>query len=173
MATLGLTEFVLDAFMVKLKAGLTSRIAAVNAGTGDDDVQLGTPLMEDYYLGGVAAIPSGRCPAIIVTDGGTGDGGGFTQEGPHGLIYTLEVIVFFLDEDSDRQRLARKLLRLERAIIETMWDDEPKEYVVAADGHHVKLAPLSIQPGPVFDPREEGQPYRQWRSITFDAEKFE
>lgn len=168
-----LTEPVLDAAIAKLKAGMAARIGAINAATGDDDVQVGTPLEQDYYLGGVAAIPGGRCPAIIVTDGGSGENGGFQEEGAHSLTYLLELVVFILDEDSDRGRLARKLLRLERAVIEVLWDDDPREFLVISDTDRPYITPQRIQPGPVFDPEREGQPYRQWRAVVFEVRKYE
>jgi hypothetical protein len=170
--SLSLSEPVLDAIIFKLKNGVAARIAAINAET-TDNVTLGVPLDDDFYLGGAANIPGGRTPAFIITDGGSAESGGFTEEGPHSLVLTLSVIVFMLDEDSDRQRLARRLLRLERAVIETLWDDPPLERVIINDSDQPYISPVRVQPGPVFNPEVEGEPYRQWRAVVFTVLKHE
>lgn len=169
---LSLTEPVLDAVIAKLKLALPSRIAAINAET-TDTVVLGVPQEPDFYVGGAANIPGGRTPAFIITDGGAAESGSFSQEGPHSLVYTLSVIVFMLDEDSERQRLARKLLRLERAVIEALWDDPPSERVVISETDQPYITPVRVQPGPVFNPETEGEPYRQWRAVVFEVLKHE
>jgi hypothetical protein len=166
-----LTEDVLDAAVVKLKAGLTARIAAIN-NDKLDGITLGTPLEQDFYLGGAANVPSGRTPAYIITDGGTGESGGFSEEGAHELRYNFQLVVFMLDEDLDRQRLARRLLRLERAVIETLWDDVPEEQLVCANGTHPHLWPARLQPGPVFNPETNGEPFRQWRACVFEVQTY-
>lgn len=166
-----LTEDVLDAAVLKLKAGLTARIATIN-NDKVDGIEVGTPRDDDFYLGGAANVPSGRTPAYIVTDGGTGEQGGFSEEGAHELRYNFMAVVFMLDEDVDRQRLARRLLRLERAVIETIWDDDPSEMLQLPSGAVVHIWPSRIQPGPVFNPEDEGQPFRQWRAVVFEAQTY-
>jgi hypothetical protein len=170
---LRLTEYVLDAVIAKLKTGMTARIATINNDSGNVQAVVGTPLDQDFYLGGASSIPSGRYPAIIVTDGGGNEGATFEEEGPHHLNLMLEVVVFILDEDSDRQRLARKLLRLEKAVVEVLWDDEPKERIIITNDDQPYLRPARIQPGPVFNPEQDGEPYRQWRAVVFAVHKYE
>lgn len=170
-----LTEDCLLALIRKLKgapgSGLTARIAAINTAKADD-ITLGTPLENDFYLGGAVNIPSGRCPAYIVTDGGMGEAGMFTEEGAHGLRYNFMAVVFMIDEDVDRQRLALRLLRLERAVIESLWDDDPKEQLVLDNGRQPHIWPRMNRPGPVFDPEEQGQPFRQARAVVFEIQTY-
>lgn len=175
MATLQLSERVIDAAITKLKAGLAARITTINAEFADT-ITLGTPSSDDIYFAGVEAVPSGRTPAIIVTDGGTGDNGRFAEEGPHSLQVDLQLVVFMLDEDSLREHLARRLLRLERAVIETLWDDDPKEAIAVTVNAQTNLAfihPARAVPGPVFNPEDDRSMLRQFRIVVFDVIKFE
>lgn len=166
-----LTEDCLDAIVTKLKAGLAARIGAINTEKADG-ILVGTPLENDFYLGGAANIPSGRTPAYVVTDGGSAEQGGFSEEGAHGLNYNFMVIVLMFDEAVDRQVLARRLLRLERAVIETIWDDDPAEQLVLPSGRQPHIWPSRIQPGQLFNPEEEGQPFRSWRAVVFEVQTY-
>ena len=62
--------------------------------------------------------------------------------------------------------------RLERAVIETIWDDDPAEKLLppASDAY---IRPSRLQPGPVFNPENDLSLYRQWRAIVFSVTKFE
>lgn len=166
MANLKLAEPILDAVVAKLQAGVGARIAAINA-LDTRGIIVKTPENGDYYVGGAGGgIP--RAPAIIVTD--SPSDGEAEAEGPHSFIWQGEISVFVVDEDTDRQVLGRKLMRLARAAAETLWDDNPKE-ALAGSAYH--LAFVREEPGPVAQPEDETQYWRSWRYVTFRCWQLE
>jgi hypothetical protein len=172
-AQLQLSEPVIDAALLKLRTGMASRLQAINTQFADN-MPLWIPSDSDFYFAGVA--DSAPIPLVVVTDGGTGDQGRFAEEGPHSLAIQLQLVVLVCDQDADRQRLARKLLRLERAVTEVLYDDEPKEQlVVTVDGvtNYPYIRPARLVPGPVFNPEDDSSMFRQWRIVVFDVLKYE
>lgn len=173
MADLGLGEPIVDAVIAKLQAGVPARIATINA-ADTNGVTVTAPSDDDYYFGGADQIP--RAPAYIVTEGRPADGALYENEGPHSFIYADTIVVAVYDEDVDRQHLARKLLRHKRAIIEAVWDDDPKERLADANGNSVAfhIAPITHEPGPVLDPEDTGsQTWRGYHAVVFTTRKAE
>lgn len=179
MASLQLTELLIEAALHKLKQGLPARIATINAEAGPasahTEVTISVPSDDDYYPFGSDQIP--RCPAIVVTEGS--DGAEFTGEGPHSLSVQQQIHVAVIDEDPQRQRLGYKLLRLRRAVIETMWDDDPKEQLPNPEGGAAAAYHLQVErviPGRVFDVRDDetaASLYRQMSHVLFRAWRVE
>jgi hypothetical protein len=170
---LSLTEPLIDAAIAKLRQNVPARIAAIN-GEYADAVVARPPQDGDYYFGGMSDLA--RAPAVIVTDGGTGDQDVTAEEGPHSLGASFDLLCFLVEEDTDRQRLARRLLRLERAVIESLWDSDPREQlVVVRQGveRRVYIRPVRLVPGPVFEPAQGSSMYRQWRAVVFRALSYD
>lgn len=156
-------ELVVDAAVAKLKAGLSSRISAINSEKADGII-VAIPNGEDYYVGGVTLLA--RAPAIIVTVGEAIHAG----EGAHSLITDYELIVFVVDEDADRQALTRKLWRLSRAVTEVLWDDAPQEALI---GSAYMLRPDREEPGPTERIDDDQAMFRSGRSVVFTATQSE
>jgi len=170
MASLQLEEYVIAAAKAKLEAGLAARVAAINAEHADD-AQITTPTVYEY---GVSLEPSG--PLVIVTDGGTPEGGTFTEEGAHSLVYEFQLVVTVKDDDADRDRLGRKLLRYERAVIETLWDDDPKEALtvtVAGNTNLPYIKPFRVVAGPTFNAQDSTSLLSSFRLVVFTVTKRE
>lgn len=165
MATLNLGEPVLDAVIAKLAAGLEARVAAINAKTSDDWTI--TPVQPHaIYFGGVDAIP--QAPALIVFQ--LPSDGEHEAEGPHSFVWLSDVGVAVVEEDYDRQRLARKLMRQIKAVVEVLWDDEPREAL--ADGaFHLQF--IRDDPGPVQTPEHEGMSWRAMHVAVFRVRSHE
>jgi hypothetical protein len=132
---LALHEVIISAAIAKLSAGLPSRIAAINTEAGPAsgrwEVQLNVPSESDVFPFGIDGDPS-RFPAYIVGHGVSGDE--FAEEGPHSLGMSMSLAVAVIESDADRQRLGWKLTRQQRAILEVLWDDEPKERLANPNG---------------------------------------
>jgi len=166
MATLALGEAVIDAMIAKLANGLETRVAAINAAAGDGGLVV-TPVGRDaMYFGGVTEIPS--APAAIVFQ--LPSDGEHEAEGPHSFVWLAEFGVAVVEEDYDRQRLARKLMRQIKAVVEVLWDDEPKESL--ADGaFHLQF--IRDDPGPVQEPAQEGSFWRAMHVAIFRVRSHE
>lgn len=165
MATLKLGEPVIDAIIAKLKLGMPGRVAAINAAAADD-VTVTPPSDDDYYPYGASLIP--RCPAVIVSQMPTD--GEHEAEGPHSFIWVADFVVVVVDEDSDRARLGRKLHRLVRAAVETLWDDEPKERL-AGSAFHIKFT--RDNPGVVSEPDNTESTWRATHYAYFQIRQEE
>lgn len=164
MAVLKLDEGVIDAAIAKLKLGMEARVAAINTEIADD-VTITPPSADDYHAFGFGGLS--RAPAIVVTPRPTE--GEAEAEGPHSFIYVCEFRVVIFDQDTDRQRLGRKLLRLGRAATACLWDDDPKE---ALDGvFHIKF--IRTDPGPVFEPDDDSSFWRSMYGVDFRAWQLE
>ena len=168
MGALRLGEYALDAAIAKLKVGMPARCAAINA-EFSDEILVQPPSEDDYYLGGVTELP--RAPAVIVTEGEAT----IEYEGTHSFMYSLSLVLFVVEQDSDRQRLARKLLRQQRAVIETLWDDPPQEALEhpLTNRRVLNLRPDRILPGRVFEPEDEGAFWRASSVVVFTATQAE
>lgn len=165
MATLTLGEAAIDAILAKLEAGLEARVAAINAQSSDDWTI--TPVARgDMYFGGVSALP--KAPGLIVFQLPTD--GEHEAEGPHSFVWLADFGVAVIEEDYDRQRLARKLMRQVKAVVEVLWDDEPREAL--ADGlFHLKF--VRDDPGPVQEPAQEGSFWRAMHVAIFRVRSHE
>ena len=166
MATLGLGEVVIDGIVAKLKAGIGARITAINT-EKNDGITCVAPGTTDYYIGGATLIP--RAPAIIVAQAPTD--GEHEAEGAHSFVWVADFLVAIIDEDHDRGTLARRLLRQARAVVEVVWDDDPKEALASGAAHHLKF--VRDDPGPVQDPADDQSAWRQMHLVMFRAERFE
>lgn len=165
MIELKLREPIIDAVIAKLKAGYATRVATINA-ADTQGITLGVPGTADYYYGRGRTIA--RVPALIVTGL---PGSQFTEEGAHSFNYQTLVAVFAVDEDADTEKLARKLDRHERAIIETLWDDAPQEALTSSA---YTFRPQEDSLSPVFEPRDgDPAPYRSWIGVVFEASQSE
>lgn len=159
MANLKLGEQLVELVVAKLKAGMAARITTINADAtlqayARGDFQLDTPKASSYYTSGLSTIP--EAPAIIVAEAPAE----FGEEGPHSFLTRTQIAVWILEQDPDRQRLGKKLQRQSRAVMETLWDDDPKEALVSG-GWAFRIFPTRTQPGRVFEPTEEDS----WRAL--------
>jgi hypothetical protein len=168
-----LEEPVIDAAIAKLRQGLSSRLTAINTEFADG-IPLPVPASESVFPFGVP--DASVVPLIVVTDGGTGEST-FQEEGPHGLTANYALVVMVCDQDANREWLGRKLLRLERACLEVLYDDPPAEQLVIErpDGTitYPYIKPVRTVPGPVFNPENDETMFRQWRIVLFDVLKSE
>lgn len=165
-------EAIVDAMVVKLRNNMLERIATINLEM-DDDVQVVAPDDGRYFTAARRLIGPGG-PAILVMDGPmTVVRGG---EGPHSLLTEYLIAVWVMDEDQDEERLARRMQRLTRAVIESLWDAAPQEMLTDSDGRQVaySLKPHSTVPGDQFDPqRPTGPILRAFYCTVFSATRLE
>ena len=165
MANLKLREPIIDAVIAKLKAGYSGHVTTINY-ADTVGITIAAPADVDYYYGRARDIP--RVPAIVVSGM---PGSDFTEEGAHSFLFATLIAVIAIDEDQDVSRLARKLDRHERAILETLWDDAPQE---ALTGSAYRLFPQEDTLSPVHEPRDGGSaPYRSWVGVVFSATQTE
>jgi len=165
MANLKLREPIIDAVIDKLKAGYPTRVATIN-GADTKGITIAAPSNDDYFYGRKREIA--RVPAIIVAGL---PGSSFDEEGAHSFLYATQLVVFAIDEHAEVETLARMLDRHERAIIETLWDDAPKESLT---GSAFRLRPTEDSLSPIHEPRDGGvAPYRSWIGVIFEATSTE
>lgn len=155
-------EPVIDEVIEKLQAGMPQRLAAINLEKGDDIVLL-SPDDTSYFNGRVKDFP--KAPAVFVMEGPSR----YRQEGSHGLHANYDILVYVYDSDITGPRLARRLQRLVRAVIEVLYDDEPRERLSTAA---YNLKPLRSVPGSVFDPDREHD-WRGFYVIVFSVDQQE
>jgi hypothetical protein len=149
VATLQLSEAIIDAMITKLSAGLAARVTAINA-ADTAGVTIHAPTR--FLIGGPDdGIPPPE-PAIVFVEIGASQE--YTEEGPHAFMYQADIAVFSFELDTSRAQLARKLLRQSRAVIEVLWDDAPKESLTGAAN---RCFPVRHIPGPTFDPNANSQ----------------
>jgi hypothetical protein len=160
-------ELIVDALVAK--ANMPQRLLAINAEKADR-ILLEPPADSDYYTAAVRTI--GRAPAILVMEGTTTFPPG--QEGPHSLMLNTRVAVYVLEEDSDEQRLGRKLQRQSSAVVESLWDSPPAEQLADANGVVAwRIFPIESIPGPTFEPEGEGASWRQLFLWIFEVRRLE
>jgi hypothetical protein len=160
--TLKLGEVLVDAVVKKLRDGLDARCQALNA-SKQDDMVIVAPAETSYFTGRVRELPI--TPAIFVMEGPSR----FREEGPHGLMTETEILVHVIESDQTGPRLARRLQRHVRAVVECLWDDEPLERLTNSAFH---FRPLRTVPGPVFEPEHDDR----WRAayvVVFRAQTIE
>ena len=161
-------EPLVDAIIQKLKSGLAERIALINAEAADNIV-VTTPQDVDYYTAPIDELPV--APAIIVYAGPAT----YAEEGSHSFITSYDICAYILEEDSDRQILGRRLQRQARAIIEALWDDEPREAISNPDSDiplAYRIRPRTTAPGRVFE-ESATDSWRGFYLVIFQASMFE
>ena len=172
---LKLGEVICDAATAKLQAGMSARVARINAQASD--FQLDDIPNDRYHLGGIphAGLPSG--PAVIVAEGPMEIAP--DTEGPHSFIAQTQLFVIVYADDASRATLDRKLKRYLRAVIETLWDDPPMQKLDGASPNGIgtaavfNLVPLRTRPGPTSEPDTESTAWRSWMGVIFLAEQVE
>lgn len=171
MSRLKLGGNVTDAITAKLKSGWAARADVVNADYADD-VVIRAPADEMFYGGRVLNLPA--CPACFVMEGPMT----FQEEG-QSLLSALDVLVYIFDEDYDGPRLAKRLQRQTRAVIETVYDDAPRKQAVSVgpfDGEPsnsiYRVIPIRTVPGTVFAPQANDQ-WRAFYTVVFRAHQDE
>lgn len=165
-------EAIVDAIVVKLQKNMTQRVARINL-QKTDDVGLAAPDESRYFKSAKRLIPPPG-PAVLVMDGPMSVLP--RSEGPHSLLTEVLVGVWVMDEDSDEDRLSRRIQRLSRAVIESIWDADPAEMLVDSDGNQVAYAvkPHSTVPGDAFDPQHPGGPtLREFYCTIFACTRLE
>lgn len=165
--SLKLGEYVVELVKAKLQANMAARVAAINAdGTLPN---IGSPLLvpdttTGYYTSGMQAIPA--APAIIIAEGPAT----FGETGPHTLLLDpIEIGVWVLESDPDRQILGKRLQRQTRAVIESLWDTAPLEQL---SSNAYRIFPTRTQPGRVFDP-DQGDAWRGFYLTIFSVQQIE
>lgn len=164
MATLKLSETIVDAAIAKLNAGIATRIAEINT-EKNDGVTVEAP--RDIFPFGTPG-PIGQAPAYVVTP--FGESPVYQGDGPHGFIFGDQLAVLILEEDHDRERVGRKLLRQQRAVIECLWDDAPRE---ALTGSAYLLQPHRHILGQTFEPTHDVSAWRSYLIQIFVAQQQE
>jgi hypothetical protein len=159
---LKLGETIITAFVAKLVEGMPARIAAINEQYGD--IEIRPPVA--YFTGRKKDLP--ETPAVFVMEGR----GQFIDLGAHSMTYQPEILVSVIESDSDMDALSRRLQRQARAILEVLWDDDPKEAAEFEGGRVTHIRPLRTQPGVVFDPESETK-WRGFYTIVFRAKQEE
>jgi hypothetical protein len=106
-------------------------------------------------------------PAIVVTELPTPE---WEAESANSFVSVSEIAVCVYEQDVDRARLGRKLLRQCRALTEVIWDDPPKS---SLDGSAFHIRPTRTVPGPVFNAENDDSVWRAYRMVIFRARQFE
>lgn len=164
-------EALVAAMVAKLQAEMPTRIAAINAEKADD-VTVAVPSDDRYFTSALRTIAPGS-PAVLVMDGPMSLSSG--GEGPHSLLTVTQIAVWVMDEDSDEDRLGRRLQRLSRAAVESLWDGTPQEQLANSDGSQLayNLRPHSTVPGRPFEPDQGGSNLREFYLTIFSATRLE
>lgn len=164
-------EVIVAAMKAKLQTEMPTRIAAINT-EKNDDVTVTVPSNDRYFTAALRTIAPGG-PAVLIMDGPmTLERGG---EGPHSLLTVTTVAVWVMDEDSDEDRLGRRLQRLARAATESLWDGAPQEALANTDGSQLayNLRPHSTVPGRPFEPDHGGANLREFYLSIFSVTRLE
>jgi len=162
--SLNLSEPLVDAAIAKLSAGIAARIATINA-ADTKGVTIAAPA--NIFPFGLPG-PLAAAPCYVVTP--FGESPSYEKEGSHGFIYAETLAVMVVEEDMDRERVGRKLLRHRRAVIETLWDDAPRE---ALTNSAFTIEPVRHVVGPTFDPNQDTSMWRSFFLQIFIARQQE
>lgn len=165
MTTLRLGETIVDAAVAKLNAGIAARIAEINL-EKSDTIALDVPT--DIFPFGKPQGLLAQFPCYVVTV--YGESPVYEKEGSHGFIYAEGIAVMIAEQDPDRERIGRKLLRHQRAIVECLWDDAPRE---ALTQFAYTLEPVKHIPGPVFEPTSDKAVYEAYFLQIFTVRQQE
>lgn len=162
--TLPLAEVIIDGIIEKLQLHMTNRLAAINT-EKNDSIRVVAPRKTSYFRGRSEQVPSP--PAIFVMEGQ----GTYREEGPHSIISRYEILIFVLESAQTGQELAVRLQRQTRAIMESLWDDEPQERLA---NNTFRLYPQRTVPGTAFQAPGRGRDrWRAFTTVVFVAEQFE
>lgn len=161
MTSLRFGEVIVDAMIAKLNAGIQNRCAAINQ-EKNDNVTIEAP--HEIFPFGMPNSQLSVAPVYIVTE--YGESPVYQEDGPHAFAFTDQLAVMIVEEDTDRERVGRKLLRQARAVIECLWDDPPRE---ALTGSAYTLRPFRHIPGPTFEPTAEVSAWRAYYIVVFVA----
>jgi hypothetical protein len=162
--SLRLGEYAVEQVKAKLQANMPSRVAAINADATLPPIDPLLAVPSDYYTSGFESIPA--TPAIIIAEGPAN----FAEEGSHTLLLDpLEVGVWVLESDPDRQVLGKRLQRQTRAVIESLWDSVPQEQLSPIA---FRIFPLRTQPGRVFEP-DQVDAWRGFYLTIFNVQQIE
>lgn len=167
----GFGEVIADALIAKLQAGWQARCDAINTQYGDDLFIVPPAGAGDYFKGRMRDIAA--VPACFVLVGPAQ----FKKQGPHALMSVYQINVHVVEQESSGPRLASKLLRQSRAVLECLYDDAPMEQAYVAGqnvilGPH-RIFPLRTVPGPVFRPDDTSPSWRGTTQIVFTCEQEE
>lgn len=156
-----LGEVAVEDVVAKLKEYMPQRTTTINAEKADE-IQIVAPAEDGYFTGRSSDFPV--TPAIFVMEGPTR----FRQDGSHGLLSEIQVLVYVFESDQTGPLLARRLQRQARAVVEALFDDLPRERT--ANGYN--LAPTKTIPGSVFQP-EADHAWRGFYVIVFTVQQSE
>lgn len=162
--SLKLGEYAVELVKAKLQLNMASRVAAINSDA--TLVTLPAPLAAPvaYYTSGLESIPD--APAIIIAEGPSN----FAEEGSHTLLLDpIEIGVWVLEADPDRQILGKRLQRQTRAVIESLWDSSPLEQLTP---NAFRIMPTRTQPGRVFEP-DQADAWRGFYLTIFNVQQIE
>lgn len=161
MTNMKLGEVVVADVIAKLKEYMPQRTTTINA-EKSDAIQIVAPDEDAYFRGREINFPA--TPAIFVMEGPTR----FHNEGSHGIISEMQVIVYIFESDQTGEQLAVRLQRQARAVIESLFDGDPKERTANA----FNVMPLRTVPGTVFQP-EAATSWRGFYTVVFKVEQLE
>lgn len=172
MTSLRLSEPIIEAVRQKLRDNMPGRVAVINADQSLPDLQPPLKAPDAYYTAPRNPLPPSM-PAIVVMDGAMTIAQ--NNEGPHSLITETEIAVFIVDEHPDREVLGKRLQRLNRAVIESLWDGEPQERLVLADGSFAafRIFPSRVTPGPMLDNPDRPDVPRSFQVTVFQVRQLE
>lgn len=172
-ARLKLGEVLTESMIAKLQQYMPGRAQAINQFFGNQDItQIKAPANENYHGGRVSDVAV--VPSIYVLEGPSK----FAAEGQHGLMTETEMLVYIADADQTGPLLAKRLQRQCAAIIESLWDDEPKEALIVQSGPFsgitsaFRLWPQRTIPGSVFEPDAEHE-WKAFYTVVFNARQVE
>lgn len=157
-----LGEVICDEIVAKLRNGMPGKIAAIQMEKGNDLPLVAPDDVSGYFTGRVTDFPS--TPAVFVMEGPTK----FRQEGSHGLMSTMEVLVYVYEAGVNGPELGRRLKRQVRAVTECLFNDEPVERLPSAH----QITPLRTVPGPAFQPESQAG-WRGWYVVVFEVKQLE
>jgi hypothetical protein len=160
---LRLGEYAVEQVKAKLQANMPTRVAAINIDPALPLLDPPLAVPASYYTSGLESIPDS--PAIIVAEGPAG----FSEEGPHTLLLDIEVGVWVLEADPDRQLLGKRLQRQTRAVIESLYDAAPLEQLTPIA---FRIFPTRTQPGRVFEP-DQVDAWRGFYLTIFNVQQIE
>lgn len=167
----GFGEVIVDALIAKLQAGWQGRCTTINLQYGDDLPIYPPPGAGDYYKGRAREIMS--LPSCFVLAGPAQ----FREQGSHSMVSVYQINIHVVEQESNGSRLASKLLRQSRAVIECLYDDAPQEAAYIAGQSAIlgpyRVFPLRTIPGPVFRPDDMIDAWRGTTQIVFQAEQEE
>lgn len=165
----GLDETAVRAVVAKLQGGMPARVAAINAAY-NDGITISAPHNEQYFIGRMKQLPA--WPAVFVMAGPTT----FREQGAHSMLTNIEIHVWVCERDQTGPKIAARLMRQARAIIEVIYDDAPQEKTYVAGSNSVEAAyrifPTRSVPGAVFQPSGEDAWVGSYM-IVFKAEQEE